>query len=92
MRLVPRDVLKTLAAQGIFDDTLEDLQRWSVLPVLRIDDQGPPYSARLSFDFLSLESQLEVDGMPIHQHLPESSFGRRHPVHQLEDNWFELSQ
>ena len=94
MRLVPRDVLKKLAAEGIFDDqALEDLLRWSVLPVLRIDNQGPPYSARLAFDFLSLESQLEVDGMPIHQlDHPESSFGRRHPVHQLEDNWFELSQ
>ncbi len=94
MRLVPRDVLKNLAGEGTFDDAdLEELLRWSVLPVLRIDDKNPPYSARLAFDFLSLEAQLEVDGRRIpHLDRPESSFGRRHPVHQLDDNWFELSQ
>lgn len=94
MRLVPREVLKKLAAEGAFDDrALEELLRWSVLPVLRIDRESPPYSARLAFDYLALDAQLEVDGDRIHElDRPESSFGRRHPVHQLEDNWFELSQ
>ena len=94
MRLVPRDVLNNLAREGTFDDAdLEELLRWSVLPVLRIDEKSPPYSARLAFDFLSLEAQLEVDGQRIPQlDRPESSFGRLHPVHQLDDNWFELSQ
>lgn len=94
MRLVPRDVLKNLAQEGVFDEKdVGDLLRWSVLPVLRIDEKSPPYSARLAFDFLSLDARLEVDGERIrHIDRPESSFGRHHPVHQLEDNWFELTQ
>lgn len=93
MRLVPRQVLKNLAAAGTFDDKeVGELLRWSLLPVLRIDEKSPPYSARLAFDFLSLEAQLEVDGERVrHLDRPESSFGRRHPVHQLEDNWYEVS-
>ena len=81
------------ALPGVDDKDVADLLRWSVLPVLRIDDKSPPYSARLAFDFLSLDAQLEVDGDRIcHLDRPESSFGRHHPVHQLEDNWFELHQ
>ncbi len=92
MRLVPRSVLESLAREDSFDERdLEDLLSWSVLPLLRIEDQRPPYSTRFAFNFLSLEAQLEVDGLPIH-HLDRSvkSFGRQHPVHQLDDNWFEL--
>ncbi len=91
MRLVPRRVLDTLASEGTFDARdLEDLLSWSVLPLLRIEDQPPPYSTRFAFNFLSLEAQLEVDGKPI-PHLDRSvkSFGRQHPVHQLDDGWFE---
>ncbi len=93
MRLVPRAVLDSLASEGTFDDRdLQDLLSWSVLPLLRIENHRPPYSTRFAFNFLSLEAQLEVDGKPI-PHLDRSvkSFGRQHPVHQLDDNWFELS-
>ncbi len=93
MRLVPRSVLESLASEGTFDERdLEDLLNWSVLPLLRIENQRPPYSTRFAFNFLSLEAQLEVDGHPL-PHLDRSvkSFGRQHPVHQLDDNWFELS-
>ena len=91
MRLVPRAVLQSLASEDAFDDRdLEDLLHWSVLPLLRIERQRPPYSTRFAFNFLSLEAQLEVDGRPI-PHLDRSvtNFGRQHPVHQLDDNWFE---
>ena len=93
MRLVPLEVLKSLAAEGLFtDQDLEELLRWAVLPVLRIDERAAPYSARLAFDFLSLQPRLEIDGesVPTPQ-VSETTFGRRHPVHQLDDNWFELS-
>ncbi len=92
MRLVPQTVLRSLASENTFENRdLDDLLHWSVLPLLRIEDQRPPYSTRFAFNFLSLEAQLEVDGKPI-PHLDRSvkSFGRRHPVHQLDDNWFEL--
>ncbi len=93
MRLVPREVLRSLAEEGSFAPRdLEDLLHWSVLPLLRIEDMPPPYSTRFAFNFLSLEAQLEVDGRP----LPDldrsvGAFGRRHPVHRLDDNWFELT-
>lgn len=93
LRMVPRDVLRSLANEGSFDQKeLEELLRWSVLPVLRIDERPPPYSARLAFDFLSLQARLEVEGEEIRT-LGQSptGFGRRHPVHQLDDAWFELS-
>ncbi len=92
MRLVPRAVLHSLESENTFEDKdLDDLLHWSMLPLLRIEDQRPPYSTRFAFNFLSLEAQLEVDGKPI-PHLDRSikSFGRQHPVHQLDDNWFEL--
>ncbi len=91
MRLMPREVLSSLASENAFDPRdLDDLLNWSVLPLLRIEDQRPPYSTRLAFNFLSLEAQLEVDGRPMPR-LDRSvqSFGRQHPVHQLDDNWFE---
>jgi hypothetical protein len=93
MRLVPREVLKSLASEGVFtDQDFEELLRWAVLPVLRIDEKAAPYSARLAFDFLSLQPRLEIDGEAVHTPVvPETTFGRRHPVHQLDDNWFELS-
>ncbi len=93
MRLIPREVLKSLASENAFEDKdLENLLQWSELPLLRIEEQRPPYSTRFAFNFLSLEAQLEVDGRPIpHLDRAVKSFGRRHPVHQLDDNWFELS-
>lgn len=106
MRLVPKDVLEALAKEEVAGGApwaqpgdkifanadLDNLLRWSVLPVLRIDDRSPPYSARLAFDFLTLEAQLEIDGVPTPRlDRPEETFGRQHPVHQLDDNWFELS-
>ncbi len=92
MRLVPRAVLRSLASDKTFDDKdLEDLLHWSVLPLLRIEDQQPPYSTRFAFNFLSLEARLEVDGKPIpHLDRPAKTFGRQQPEHQLDDNWFQL--
>ena len=91
MRLIPREVLKSLKSEDAFEaKDLENLLRWSELPLLRIEEQRPPYSTRFAFNFLSLEAQLEVDGQPI-PHLDRSvrSFGRRHPVHRLDDGWFQ---
>ena len=92
MRLVPRAVLQQLAAEGTFDaEALDDLLHWSILPLLRIEDKTPPYSMRLAFNFLSLDAQLEVDGQFVAVNSrSERSFGRKHPVHRLDDNWFEL--
>jgi hypothetical protein len=90
MRLIPRRVLLDLERQGSFSaPEIAQLLRWAIQPLLRLEKKAP-YSARVAFDFLSLDARLQVDGndveLPRH---PRKSL-RPHPVHQFSEDWFEI--
>ncbi len=97
MRLIPHSVLLQLKHELKEDDLEEELKKlveWSSVPLLRIE-KAAPFSARFAFNFLTLEVLLDLDN--VRQNIGERSheprdqaFGRRHPVHRLHENWFDV--
>lgn len=93
MRMIPKSAIHHLQ-QDFSADELEELLSWAAIPVLRLQRRAP-FAARIAFDFLTLDVTLDVDGRPapVQKRPPDThhlAFGRRHPVHKLAENWFEI--
>lgn len=98
-RLVGDEVIRDLVAKKRLRPEKEseeaaNVLKWSRMFLTRFPMKAP-FSARLAYDFLSRRVTLEVDGAPVRLPvLPVDDaggllLGRFHPIHELQENWFE---
>jgi hypothetical protein len=91
MRLIPIDLVRRLVKDHNLGWSYRDVASWSVVPSLGIEAE-PPFTARVAYDFLTLRVMGEVQGAPVRSPPGQpgrGDEGRLHPVHGLEENWFE---
>lgn len=91
MRLIPIDLVRRLVSDHQLGWRYVDVASWSVIPSLGIEAE-PPFTARVAYDFLTLRVVGEVQGAPVTSppgQPGKGDEGRMHPVHGLEENWFE---
>jgi hypothetical protein len=93
MRLIPRRVLRGLVEDGLITEAeVDDLLAWSAMPILKFGGSSPPFSARIDYDFFTLQAFAQVNGHTFPaQRPPFTVAGQLHPVHHQSEDWFERS-
>jgi hypothetical protein len=93
IRLIPMEVVRKLVERKELEWSYKNVCAWSVIPARGIV-ADPPFTAQVAYDFLTLRVHLDVEGAPVQERGAPigDTAGRLHPVHGMDENWFDAMQ